>query len=85
MNLITICGLILLQSELFLMVISCKTVNSSMKLKFIHKMAVIHDNVLLNLLRGPDIASSGAGFVPQVVHPCYNSSEKIYKEKFTYK
>ena len=30
------CGLILLPSELFLIVISCKIVNSSMKFKFIH-------------------------------------------------
>ena len=35
------CGLILMPSELFLIVISCKIVNSSIKFKFVNKIAVI--------------------------------------------
>jgi len=60
------CGLILLPSVLFWIAISCKTVKSSMKFKFIHKIFVIQGFkekflVFFNLLRGPDIKRSGAG------------------------
>jgi len=54
---------ILLPSELLRIVISCKIVKISMKLKFFNKIAVIHQKflVLFNLLRGPDITSSDPG------------------------
>src|SRR6218665_1090777 len=54
------CGLILLPSELFWIVISCNIVNSSMKFRFIHKVFVIQEKflVFLNLLKGPDITRS---------------------------
>jgi len=63
-------GLILLPTELFRIVISCKTVSSSMNFKFIHKILVIQEKFLafFNLLRGPDITRPGAGFGPRVVH-----------------
>src|SRR6218665_993483 len=57
------CGLILLLSELFRIVISCKIVSSSMKFKFIHKISVILEKFLvffnllwgrIKLLQGPD-------------------------------
>src|SRR6218665_1298089 len=62
------CGLILLPSELFRNVISCKIVNSSMKFKFIHKIFVIHEQFLVffNLLRGPALKLSGTGSGPRV-------------------
>ena len=48
------CGLILLPSELFRIVISCKIGNSSMKFKFIHKIFVLQENfnVFLTCLEG---------------------------------
>src|SRR6218665_2476255 len=66
-NLFVACGLILLPSGLLLIVISCKICNSSMKFKFIHKIAVIHKKfrALSNLLRGPDKTPSGAGSGPR--------------------
>ena len=73
-SLFIVCGLILLPSELFCIVISCQIVNSSMKFEFIHKISVIQEKflVLINLLRGPDITRSrdGSGPRPRVVHPC---------------
>src|SRR6218665_1686872 len=60
-----VCGLILLPSELFQIVISCKNVNSLMKFKFIHEISVIQETFLvflacpegrIKLLRGPDLA-----------------------------
>jgi len=63
----------LLPSELFQSVISCKIVNSSMKFKFIHKIFVIQEKFLVffNLLRGPDMTRSGPdpAHGPRVVHP----------------
>jgi len=66
------CGLILLPSELFQIVISCKIVNCLMKFKFIHQALSFRRSVLsfFNLLRGPDITILGAGSGPRVVHPC---------------
>src|SRR6218665_849020 len=60
------CGSILLPSELFLNIISCKIVSISMKFKFIHKIAIIQEKfrILFNLLRGPDMTRSGAGSGP---------------------
>ena len=51
------CGLMLLPLELFLIVISCTFDNSSMKFKFIHKIFVIQEKLLVyfKLLQGPDI------------------------------
>src|SRR6218665_1822748 len=48
-------------SELFQFVISCKILTSSMKFKFLHKIAVIQKKFLLlfNLMRGPDITHCG--------------------------
>src|SRR6218665_1107482 len=54
------CGLILLQSKLFWIVISCKIVNSLLKFNFISKISVIQYKFLifLNLLRGLDMTCS---------------------------
>jgi len=67
-------GLILMLSELFHIIISCKIVDSSMKLKKFHKISIIQKKflLLLNLLWVPDITCSGAGSGPRVVHPCYS-------------
>jgi len=75
-RLFVVCSLILLPSELLQNVTSCKTLNSSMKFKFIHKIAVIHETflVLSNLLQEPEIIRSGAGSGPWVVHPCIKTS-----------
>ena len=69
------CGLILLPSELFRIVINCKIVNNSMKFKFIQKIFVIQEKflVLLNLLRGPDIGNTFGGrirglCIPALMH-----------------
>src|SRR6218665_886699 len=67
-------GLILLPSELFRIVISCKiNFNSSMKFDFIYKISIIQENFLVffNLFRGPDITRSGTGSGPRFVHPCH--------------
>jgi len=64
-------GLILLPSELFHVVTSCKIVTSSMKFKFFHKIAIIQDKffVLFNLLQGPDIThSAGYAALNQIMH-----------------
>jgi len=64
------CGLILLQSQLFWIVISCEIANSSMKFKFIHKISVIQETFLVffTLLWGPDKTPSGARSSPRAVH-----------------
>ena len=49
-NLFIACGLIFLSSERFRIAISCKIVNSSIKLKFIHKGSVIQEKFLVFLL-----------------------------------
>ena len=46
-NLFHACSLILMLSELFLIIISCKIANRSMKFKFVHKIAVIQKKFLL--------------------------------------
>ena len=47
-------------SELFWIVMSCKIATSSMKIKFIHKIAFIQKFLLLfNLLQGPDNTFGG--------------------------
>jgi len=60
-------GWILLPSELFWIVISCKIVNSSVKFKFIHNISVIQETFFrfFNLLRGPDKTPWGTGSGPQ--------------------
>ena len=71
------CGLIVFLSlKLFLVVISCKIIISSMKFKIIHKISVIQEKflVFLNLLRGQDITRSGPdparGLSIPAVHLC---------------
>ena len=67
------CGLILLPPGMFRIVISCKIVNSSIKLKFTHKSPSFKRSVLylFNLLQEPDIIHSRAGSGPRFVHPCF--------------
>jgi len=73
------CGLILLPSELFRIVISCKMFKSSMKFIFIRKISVIQEKLLVffNLL---DITRSGAGSRP--AHPSITGWVKILCTKF---
>jgi len=49
-----------------------------MTFKFIHKISVIQEKllVLLNLLRGPDTTRSGAGSSPWFVHPWFKPSHE---------
>ena len=69
------CGLILFPSELFRIVMSCKTDNSSTKFKYIQKISVIQEKFLVffNLLRGPDITRPGVGSCPWAVHLCFTA------------
>ena len=63
----SLCASVLLPSpKLCRIVISCKIVNCSVKLKLIHKITDIQEKlfVLFNLLLGPDTCS-GVGMVPR--------------------
>ena len=84
------CGLILLSSEMFRIVIGCKILlTGSMKFKFIHKISVIQERLLVffNLLRGLYITCFGAGL--HVVPPCLKrlpwEERGIHREQFEVK
>jgi len=68
-SLFVVCGLILLPSELFQIVISCQIVNSSMMSKFVHKNVSIQET-FQPAARAGYITRLGAGSGPRVVHPC---------------
>src|SRR6218665_2574961 len=75
-------------SELFRIVIGCNIFNSSIRSKFIHKIAVVYEKflvgLLFNLLREMDTTHAGGwrwiqhvrglapAHGPRVVHPCSN-------------
>lgn len=73
----------LLPSNLFRIVICCKIVNISIKFKFNRKIFVIQEMipVFCNLLRGPDVTSSGAGSEPRVVHPWFSDVNHVIEER----